>query len=203
MDYLDYLPNTDYDQLPPEVQVSIDRATYQNRQRLADALASPSAAGKLPHELASAFEKRFAAKQTPRKLVIEGMLGQGRVGRHSAFPLRWLAAAGWLLFLVTGLLLYQANINEKTVYQLVSAPVLPAVVLHDTIFKTVTEQVYVVRYDTLIQFRESFASTPQYVYLRDTVYLPNSKAHLVVDSVNVSQPAAKNRRFLELLVETE
>lgn len=183
MDYLDYLPHTNYDELPPKVQATIDREAYRHRQQLAKAL-GPPAPDALPQQLVAAFQAR--KHNNPPPISFE--------------PRRrfiWLAAAGWLLFVLTGALLFQVRGEEKIVYQLVSAPV-----VRDTVVETVIEKVIVTRYDTVIQYREAAPNPAQYVYLRDTVYLP-SNSQFVADSINVSQPAARNLRYLDLLIETE
>ena len=187
MDYLNYLPHTGYDELPSDIKATISREKYRSKQRLALAL-SASTSADLPDHLAEAFQQRKKV-QVPLKAV-----------SNRSFP--WLAVAGWLLFIIASTLLYQSAGKEKTVYQLVSAPVLPAKVMRDTIFETVTETVLVTHYDTIIRYEQTELPSPQYVYVRDTVYLP-SRSQFVKDSVNISRPAARNLRYLELLVETD
>jgi len=53
MDYLDYLMDHDYDDLPPAVRATVDRATYDERRELGQMLRQPEDA--LPPRLQAAF----------------------------------------------------------------------------------------------------------------------------------------------------
>lgn len=156
MDYLDYLAEYTYDQLPDAVRATISRADYTGRRQLVLALREPEE-NALPPELGAAF---LARTQDAKK-----------VERSKVSWLPWLAAAGWLLFLgVSGILLLrepETLLVEKTVFAPAPAPE----IMHttDTLYQTVTEYKYRTKtvYDTVFLT----IPTEQLVYVRDTLYL--------------------------------
>ncbi|MEM9837353.1 MAG: hypothetical protein AAF828_12670 [Bacteroidota bacterium] len=204
MDYIKYLPDTDYDKLPPSVRAEISKEHYQERQRLSQVMGGDKPS--LPPVLSTAFRDKITR--------LEPITATPKVKRRF---LPWAAAAGWLLFVLTAALYaphafteqgmfagYQEEVREepKVVYELVSAPVLPPRIERDTIIERVVETIVQTKWDTLKVIERIEIPQPTYVYLRDTLYLP-LRGLLTSDSVVKSQSAAKNLRLLELLVDTD
>lgn len=159
MRYLDYLPHTPYAQLPPEVQSEISYEDYEARRELVTQLQSKA----LPTELKSRYRQRLI----PPVAVVQPI-------NHGYW--RYAAVAGWLLFLVTGLLWWSAStpLPGKTIPPpMASAP-------------RVIEIPTLVR-DTVIQFIHQ----PRVLTVRDTVYVPtpvyaDSQGFAVSDSAITS-----------------
>lgn len=193
MNYLDYLPHTSYADLPAAVQSQISPPEYEALRQLTTGLAD-NGEPMLPAALGQAFQRKIA----------EGNIALTTAPVDKNAPQRsrwfWIAAAGWLLLAVVMSALLLRQPKEKTVYELVSAPVVAPVVVYDTITQTITEYktLYQLRYDTVYVPQEV---EPELVYVTDTMYLPS----LIEPEVQLvkSKAAARERRLLDLLVETE
>lgn len=181
MDYLDYLQDYEYDDLPDEVKAGIDRASYNERRSMTQVLREP--AGELPLVLRAAFQARTQDAKP--------------VGKSNVRWLPWLAAAGWLLFLgVSSVLLLrqpETLVVEKTVF----APAAPPQIVRvtDTLYQTIT------RYRTHTVYDTVYQPVPyeQLVILYDTVYLADPPAILAKGSSSLSG----KERVLNFLFSTE
>lgn len=182
MDYLDYLADYDYDALPPAVRTTIDRATYEERRELTLLMQAPEEA--LPEHLQAAFLARTQDAKPVQKRKVRW--------------LPWLAAAGWLFFIITGAVLMlqepETLFVEKTIIAPAAEPEIITVV--DTVYQTVNQVRYRTKYDTVYQ---EIITPAQLVYVRDTVYLPPAKPILVKGSSNLSG----KERVLDFLFSTE
>ncbi|MEO0731292.1 MAG: hypothetical protein AAFZ52_00540 [Bacteroidota bacterium] len=182
MDYLAYLADRTYDELPADVQTTISRAEYTERRRLVLSLREERS--DLPPVLATAFRARTR--------------GVGSVNRSRVRYLPWLAAAGWLLFLFAagGLLLLTPS--EKVVYRVLAAEAPPAEIVH--VRDTVVQTEYRTRvraqmvHDTLY-----LPSPPQLVFRSDTVYVPMPLAFTNPDSLRGSRSLADREDVLLFL----
>lgn len=191
MDYLDYLADHEYDALPPAVRATIDRTAYNERRELALLMKAPEEV--LPSRLQAAF-----LASTPAVYEGDGAQDVKRVDQRNVRWLPWLAAAGWLFFIISGatLLLREPEtlLVEKTI--LAPAPAPEKIVVTDTIYQTVNQIKYRTKYDTV--YREVIPPA-KLVYVRDTVYLPPAKPILVKGSRNLSG----KERVLDFLFSTE
>ncbi len=195
MEYLDYLADYTYDELPPAVRSSISREAYAERRQMVLAVQEPEETA-LPPALGAAFVA----------------LGQGQRGAHTQVQgettgskvrwLPWLAAAGWLLFLgVSGLLLLrepETLLVEKTILAPAAAPEI--IYSTDTLYQTVIR--YRDRVETVIvrdTVYQEFA-IDRLVYQTDTLYLPASDSVLPVSG---SSNLAGKKKVLSFLFATE
>ena len=173
MDYLDYLVDYTYDDLPQAVRQTISRGDYTERQQLVLAMEDPKEAA-LPPALAAAFLAATQADDQARPQV------PGKVGRSKVRWLPWLAVAGWLLFLsVSGILLLREP-ETRLVERTIIAPAPAPEIIHttDTLYQTVTTY----KYRTRIVHDTVYQEVPfeQLVVVRDTLYLPRENQVLLV-----------------------
>lgn len=197
MDYLDYLPHTPYAELPAAVQEQISAVDYQAMQRLAITAEQAADLG-LPTNLQSAYQRQIL---DPRfKGIVASVTAEPNPVKQPRSSAWWVAAAGWLLLVVAASALLLREPNTKIVYQEVAGPSPEPIVLIDTITETVTD------YQTKVVTQVDTVFIPQVippelVYVRDTIYVP-TKVSPPVQLVK-SKAAAKERRLLDLLVETD
>jgi hypothetical protein len=181
MDYLDYLQDHEYDELPDRIKAEIDREAYNERRQLTQLLEEPAA------ELPQGLQSAFLARTRDAKPVEKSRLRW----------LPWLAAAGWLLFLgVSSVLLLrqpETRVVEKTVF----APAAPPQIVRvtDTLYQTVIRYRASTVYDTVYQP----VPFEQLVVLRDTVYLAEPPVILAKGSSSLSG----KERVLDFLFSTE
>ncbi|MEM9258494.1 MAG: hypothetical protein AAGA62_02540 [Bacteroidota bacterium] len=196
MDYLDYLPHYSYDELPTEVRAAIDRASYEERRRLAMSLPQMKVGGALPPVLQSAFQSRFEEGEERLSHTTKQKLPLRR-------PVFWLTAAGWLLFLLAGNLLFLRPATEKTIYRLVSAevPEPEIVYLRDTVIKTVHRTRVRAQIDTL--YLPSPPPEERLVYVQDTIFVPMPLGNPSLEALNESRSLEGRESVLELLFATE
>lgn len=191
MDYLDYLADYDYDALPPAVRAAIDRTTYDERRELALLMKAPDEA--LPDRLQTAFLASTTAVHKG-----DGTQDAKKVDGSKVRWLRWLAAAGWLFFIISGAALLlqepEALLVEKTIIAPAAEP--EKIVVTDTVYQVVNQVRYRTKYDTVYQ---EIITPAELVYVRDTVYLPPVKPILVKGSSNLSG----KERVLDFLFSTE
>ncbi|MEM1357651.1 MAG: hypothetical protein AAGF89_05610 [Bacteroidota bacterium] len=195
MDYLDYLPHYSYDELPTEVRATIDRAGYEERRRLVMNLPQTNTSGALPPALQTAFQARLE-KRAER-------LNQAKLKSFTRRPTFWLTAAGWLLFLLTGTLLFLRPVTEKTIYRLVSAevPESETVYLRDTVIQTVYRTRVRAQIDTL--YLPAPPPEERFVYVQDTVFVPMPLGNPSMEVLNESRSLEGRESVLELLFATE
>lgn len=193
MDYLDYLTDLPYDDLPEAVQQSISREEYTERRQMVLALAAPEETT-LPPALAAAFLVATQADDQARPPV------QRKVDRSSVRWLPWLAAAGWLLFLGVSTILLLREQETRLVEKTIIAPAPPPEVIRttDTLYQTVTAY----KYRTRIVHDTVYRDVPfeQLVLVRDTLYLPQENPAVVVRG---SQNLAGKERMLVFLMGAE
>jgi len=183
LEYLDYLGSHDYDELPPAVQATVDRASYEARRGLARSLEEP------PEELPDRLQAAFAART--------------RTVRPAPVPtkmrlLPWLAAAGWLLFLGTAGTLLMQEPETEVVEKRVMAPAPPPQIITRTDTLYLTNIVERVRYRTVTDtvYRELPA---RLIYVRDTVYRAPEDDILVRGSSSLRG----KERVLDFLISTD
>ncbi|WP_020570348.1 hypothetical protein [Neolewinella persica] len=193
MDYLDYLADFPYDDLPEAIRTTVSREDYSERRQMVLAMREPEETA-LPPALAAAFMAATPTSDLARTQVQK----EGR--RRKVRWLPWLAAAGWLLFLgVSSLLLLQEpaiQLVEKTI--IAPAPAPKIIHTTDTLYQTVTAYKYRTKtvHDTLYE-KMPFE---QLVYVRDTIYLPReSQALLAKGSSNL----LGKERMLSFLIGAE
>ncbi|PHI19119.1 hypothetical protein CEQ90_14495 [Lewinellaceae bacterium SD302] len=197
MDYLDYLPDTPYEELPEEVKASITEADYAGCQLLATEISLTEASTSLPMVLpvgvSEAYRKRQSISADSEATTSRAAGGGAKIVQANWRYRLSLAASLFLAATTLTLILWQSK--EKIIYKLVSAPVPDPVLLADTIYldRTVEKVVYRDQVDTVIRY---LPSEPRYVYLTDTVYRPGPDS---VPLPNGSKPAAQNTRLLDLL----
>lgn len=199
MDYLDFLPDTPYAALPTQVKASITEADYEARRQIAIGLDG------IEHDHVAALPGSLLAAYRNQKTSVDYPVAKkplAAIRKLSVAQAGWgyrLAVAASLFFAATTLTLLLWQTKEKIIYQLVSAPVPAPVLLADTIYvdKEVERVVYRDRVDTVDRYLPSQA---HYVYVTDTVYLPESDSFPLP---NRSKTAAEDARLLELLVPTE
>jgi hypothetical protein len=189
MDYLDYLTDYIYDDLPQVVRQTISREDYTERQQLVLAMEEPEEMA-LPPTLAAAFLAATQAGDQARPQV------QAEEKRSKVRWLPWLAAAGWLLFLGVSSVLLLREPELRLVEKTIIAPAPPPEIIHttDTLYQTVTAYKYRTRivHDTVVQE----VPYEQLVFVRDTLYLPqNNQALLAKGSSNL---AGKERMLVFL-----
>ena len=202
MDYLDYLADYIYDELPQAVRTTISREDYAARRQMVLAVQEPEETT-LPPELAAAFVAHTSVRARPQEAM--------KVESSRVRWLPWLAAAGWLLFLgVSGLLLLQepetllvetppsGDAAEQQVGAI--APAVAPKIIHttDTLYQTITR--YRDRVETVYDTVYEQVPYEQLVYVRDTVFLrPIPKETLVKGSSSLSG----KERVLSFLFATE
>lgn len=193
MDYLEYLKDYTYDELPAEVRATIERASYEERRRLVIGLPKTERSATLPLALQAAFQARQGAER-------ELQLGQAPAKRKRV---AWLAAAGWLLFLLAGTLLFLRPSTEKTIYRLVSAEVPAPEIIYqrDTLIKTVHRTRVRAQTDTL--YLPAPPPEERLVYVQDTVFVPMPLGNSSQEILNESRSLEGRERVLELLFATE
>lgn len=189
MDYLDYLADYTYDELPQAVRSTISREDYTERRQMVLAVQEPDEMA-LPPVLAAALAAHSGAQTQ----------GAETVKKSNVRWLPWLAAAGWLLFLgVSGLLLLrepETLLVEKTI--MAPAPAPQIIYSTDTLYQTVTR--YRDRVETVYDTVYEQVPYEQLVYVRDTVFLRAApKEILVKGSSNLSG----KERVLSFLFATE
>lgn len=176
MDYLDYLIHCTYDELPEDVQKTINREEYDRSRKIARGL-SPMER-ELPPQLVVGYRDYVRKPKAVQR----------------SLNWRWVAVAGWLLFLFTTVAWGLSPTKSETVYRVMAAePPPPEIVTKtDTIFEIRTA-VRVVR-DTL----RIAAAVPEpiTVYQLDTVYLPEG----VPPPINGSKTLQGIEKVLELMV---
>jgi hypothetical protein len=176
MDYLEYLADYTYDDLPQAVRQTISREDYAERRQLVLAMKEPEETA-LPPALAAAF---LAATQTDNQARPQV---PRETKRSKVRWLPWLAAAGWLLFLGVSSILLLREPETRLVEKTILAPAPAPEIIHttDTLYQTVTAYKYRTRiiHDTVYQD----VPFEQLVFVRDTLYLPpQNQAHLVKGS---------------------
>jgi hypothetical protein len=179
MDYLDYLIHCTYDELPEAVRETILREEYERSREIALGLSPGKPA--LPASLAVGFRDYTRQPRAVRR----------------SLTWRWVAVAGWLLFMCTAIAWGLSPTKSETVYRVMAAePPAPEIITHtDTIFEIQT--VVKVLRDTL----RIAAATPEpiTVYQLDTVYLPEG----VPPPINGSKTLQGIEKVLELMVGAE
>jgi len=220
MDYLDYLADYTYDELPAAVRSTISREDYTERRRMVLAVQEPDEVA-LPPVLAAAFAAHSGA-QTQVQKPQPGAPRQSPKGKGKKSNVRWLpwlAAAGWLLFLgVSGMLLLRepGTLLVETspsgtaplarMGDIAPAPAAPTELAEvpDTLYATDTLYQTVIRYLDRVEmvYDTVFERVPyeQLVYVRDTVYLhPPNQNILVSGSSNLNG----KQKVLQFLFATE
>lgn len=196
MNYLDYLPDTSYDDLPKKVQQQISQLEYQELQRVSRSVMIPPSNG-LPSKIAKAYQQKIQSTAVVEAATIAAAT---KTKNNRNRRLYWVAAAGWLLLAAVTTVLLLRQPKTEIVYELVSAPIPKPIMMRDTIHKIITK--YQTRYidnrDTVYIVQSLPA---ELVYLRDTIYLPNPV--IAEPQLVKSKAAAKERRLLDLLVETD
>jgi hypothetical protein len=166
MDYLDYLTDYTYDDLPGAVRQTISREDYTERRQLVLAMDEPEETA-LPPALAAAFLAATQANNQARTQVQR----EGKRSRARWLP--WLAAAGWLLFLGVSTVLLLGEPETRLVEKTVFAPAPAPEIIHttDTLYQTVTAY----KYRTRIVHDTVYQDVPyqQMVFVRDTLIIPN------------------------------
>lgn len=200
MDYLDYLPDYSYDELPATIRGAIDRASYEERRQLILGLPKMDRSDVLSPALQTAFQ---AQRGDSVLREISGNNQQLKQGTNKRRPAVWLAAAGWLLFFVTGTLLFLRPPSEKTIYRLISAEVpAPAVVyLRDTVIQTVHRTRVRAQIDTL--YLPAPLPEERLVYVQDTIFVPMPLGAPGQGVLNESRSLEGRESVLELLFATE
>lgn len=163
MDYLDYIMDYYYKELPEEIQASISRETYTEKRKIVLAI-QESEESILPQKLATAFAEQQA------------LVSQKKQNKHNWLP--YVAAAGWLLFLLVSSLLWLRKPSPLIVEKMIFAPApAPKIVYQkDTLLQTITkyqERIVIIR-DTL-----TLPPTPQIVYVKDTVFLAKQPTEIL------------------------
>ena len=189
MDYLDYLTDYTYDDLPQVVRQTISREDYTERRQLVLAMEEPEEMA-LPPALAAAFLAATQAVDQARPQV------QAEEKRSKVRWLPWLAAAGWLLFLGVSSILLLREPETRLVEKTIIAPAPPPEIIHttDTLYQNVTAY----KYRTRIVHDTVYQEVPYelLVFIRDTLYLPqNNQALLAKGSSNL---AGKERMLVFL-----
>ncbi|MFK8165587.1 MAG: hypothetical protein AB8H12_24275 [Lewinella sp.] len=193
MDYLDYLADYTYDELPEAVRQVISREDYTERRQLVLAMDEPEETT-LPPILVAAFLDATPAEDQARPQVQK----EGKGSKVRWLP--WLAAAGWLLFLGMSSILLLREPETQLVEKTIIAPAPPPEIIHttDTIYQTVTAYKYRTRivHDTVYQD----VPVEQLVFVRDTLYLPQENQ---VQLVKGSSSLRGKERMLSFLIGTE
>jgi hypothetical protein len=193
MDYLNYIANCTYDDLPEAVRQTISREDYSERRKLVLAMDEPEETA-LPPALAAAF---LAATQTDDQA---GPQVQKEVGRSNVRWLPWLAAAGWLLFFSVASILLLREPETRLVEKTIIAPAPAPEIIHtiDTLYQTVTAY----KYRTRVVHDTVFQEVPyqQLVFVRDTLYLSQDSQ---VQLVKGSSSLQGKERVLSFLTGTE
>ena len=166
MTYLDYVLTHTYEELPAEIRTEISAEDYARRRDYALQLRATGVV--LPPSLREAYRDRIALHPRPRPM------------------LAWFAAAGWLLAVMSVLLLLG---REPGVEYIALAS--PPVIERDTVERVVYRD-RVLR-DTVFAPGPEATMTPRYVLVRDTVYLEAEKRY-------PSGTARVDRASLSLLV---
>lgn len=195
MEYLDYLADYTYDELPQSVRSSISREAYAERRQMVLAVQEPEETA-LPPALAAAFTAHTQV--------------QGQAAGSNVRWLPWLAAAGWLLFLgASGLLLLREPetllVEKNTTAPAAAAPAelaeVPEIIYStDTLYQTVIR--YRDRIETVIVHDTVYQelAVDRLVYLTDTLYLPAADPALPVSG---SSSLAGKKKVLSFLFATE
>lgn len=180
--YLDYIEDHSYDELPAEVQAEISREAYQEQQKLVLDLSTNATTG-LPPRLQQAFQKATSVAFPGRRMF-------------QYWP--WVAAAGWLLFLLTAAQLFRPGPEPQIVYREVEGPSPEPVIIERASVDTFYATKEIVRYviDTLVLAAETIA--PQVVTVIDTVYLPAPTQQ--AELITVSRNWSGKESMLEFLV---
>lgn len=193
MDYLNYLADYTYDDLPEAVQQTISREDYSERRKLVLGMKEPEETT-LPPALAAAF---LAATETDN-LAWTQVQGEDKKSRVRWLP--WLAAAGWLLFLGVSSILLLRESETRLVEKTIIAPAPAPKIIHttDTLYQTVTAY----KYRTRIVHDTVYQDVPyqQLVFVRDTLYLSQDSQ---VQLVKGSSSLQGKERVLSFLTGTE
>jgi|GEM_PF-2174217 len=183
MDYLDYLQEYEYDELPDHVKVSVERTAYNERRSMVRSITEPAEA--LPDVLRAAFSARTQDAEP--------------VLKSRARWLPWLAAAGWLLFIGASFVLMLRQPVTKIVEKTVTAPAAPPEIVYrtDTVYRPITKY----RYRTLTVHDTVHQPVPyqQLVLLHDTIYLAPPSVVLARGSSSLRG----KERVLDFLFSTE
>jgi hypothetical protein len=183
MNYLDYLPETSYEDLPQDVQDSIVREEYEHLRALAGSMAAPPA---LPPTLSAAL----AAK------VGTAHLQSTQTTYQPAF---WkpLAIASSVLSLVLAATLWWVWPFGKTDQPPTDAAPAPVLATQPTIVRDTIEQL---RVDTIVQYRTETKVLREI----DTIYLkpqaPIAQAALEDSILNGSRSMATGANWQALTV---
>ncbi len=157
MDYLDYLTEREYHELPASVRGQITESDYREQRAVALRLRSGAGTPALPPALRAAYRAR----------VRPTAAGGSRRFRSAAAA----AAAGWLLAVVLAGVLY---LRPSTTAPAAPPPVAaaqPTVITRvDTVRQFVDRPVYRIRFDTI--YRTLPAPATRIVVVHDTLYLP-------------------------------
>ena len=174
MTYLDYVLTHPYGELPAEIRTEISAEDYARRRNYALQLKATGVV--LPPSLREAYRDRISLHPRPRP------------------KLAWFAAAGWLLAVMSVLLLLGRE--PRVEYIAMSSP---PVTKQDTVEVVQRDTVEWVVYrnrvlrDTVFAPGPEVTAAPRYVLVRDTVYLEAEKRY-------PSGTARVDRASLSLLV---
>jgi hypothetical protein len=193
MDYLEYLADFPYDDLPEAIRATISREDYTERRQMVLAMHEPEETA-LPPALGTAFLAATQADHQARPQV----QGEGRRSKVRWLP--WLAAAGWLLFLGVSSILLLREPTVRLVEKTIIAPAPAPEIIHttDTLYQTVTAY----KYRTKIVHDTVYQDVPfeQLVFVRDTLYLPQKNQALLAKG---SSNLAGKERMLVFLTGAE
>ncbi|OAV45170.1 hypothetical protein [Lewinella sp. 4G2] len=206
MDYLDYLADHRYDELPPAVRDQISREEYDAHRELSQQLSTGQSSALPGPALLAAFSNATNVAPLPIKggtsLALAQVQGKGegqRKERTSIWP--FVAAAGWLLFLLAGGL----YVSRPTELVELAAVVPPPVIRTDTVRIAQTDTLYLPKYKYVTRIvRDTVyrpSSEPIYVTVRDTVYraAPPAEVYRVSGSKNLEG----REELLRLMISAE
>ncbi len=193
MEYLEYLADYTYDELPEAIRSGIRREDYEERRQLVQLLDMPRETT-LPPALAAAFVAATAANDQARTQAA----GKGKRSKVRWLP--WLAAAGWLLFLGVSSVLLLREPETRMVVKTIFAPAPAPEIIHttDTLYQTVTAY----KYQTRVVRDTVYQEVPleRLVHVRDTLYLPQERR---AQLVNGSSSLRGKEGMLSFLYGTE
>ena len=164
MTYLDYLPHTPYTGLPAAVRQDIDAATYAELRTVA--LAVRGERDELPKGLSDSFQKAVLARTRVQSEVVK------EPAKRTLWP--WLAAAGWLLFLLAAIWpLVERPAENLAIIPPPLAPASAPKIIRQTDTVYVDRISYRTRTKTVRDTVEITREAPErLVLVRDTIYLP-------------------------------
>ena len=205
MDYLDFLADFTYDDLPETIRATISRDDYNERRQMVLAMQEPEETA-LPPALAAAFLAATSSADLARPqdaappVRAAGAVPKGEGNRSKVRWLPWLAAAGWLLFLGVSSILLLREPAIRLVEKTIVAPAPAPKIIHttDTLYQTITAY----KYRTRIVHDTVYQEVPfeQLVFVRDTLYLPRKNQALLAKG---SSNLAGKERMLAFLTGAE